>query len=145
MKGSIKYCLSGVIAKMASLIIPRKSLHDRTITFFNNTGELELAVSEDNLFYIRSNDNYIDVWYADGEGSLRKHLLRSSLKTVEDTLGNTAMARCHRQFIVNTGKVKILRRRDDGYELELENPDIPPIPVSSTYAGSITACFSPCV
>lgn len=145
MKRRLKDDFLGVFAKMASLVAPRKSLNDKIITFFNNTGNLELAVAEENLFYIRSNDNYIDVWYADGDGSLRKHLLRSSLKTAEETLGNTLMARCHRQFIVNTGKVRILRRRDDGYELELENPEIPPIPVSSTYAGSITACFSPCV
>jgi len=112
------------------------------ISLFDNSGVMKLSVSSANLFYIESDDNYIKVWYLDSKGALSKYMLRCRLKTVEDSFKNSNLVRCHRQYIVNMSKVKVLRKEKDGYELELDNNSIPPIAVTKTYADNVLKQFS---
>ena len=112
------------------------------ITLFDNSGVLKLSVSSSQLYYIESDDNYIKVWYLDGKGNLKTYMLRCRLKTVEESFAGTDLVRCHRKFIVNMAKVKVLRKEKDGYELELDDDRIEPIPVTKTYTESVLSVFS---
>ena len=112
------------------------------ITLFDNSGNLRLSVSASNLYYIESDDNYIIVWYTDSRGELKKYMLRCRLKTVEESFKGSSLVRCHRKYIVNMDKVKVLRREKDGYELELDNDSIPSIPITKTYSENVLACFN---
>ncbi len=112
------------------------------ITLFDNSGVLKLSVSSSQLYYIESDDNYIKVWYLDGKGSLKTYMLRCRLKTVEESFAGTELVRCHRKFIVNMAKVKVLRKEKDGYELELDDDRIEPIPVTKTYTENVLSLFS---
>ena len=112
------------------------------ITLYDNSGVLKLSVSSSNLYFIESDDNYIQVWYTDAGGSLRKYMLRCRLRTVEESFLGSDLMRCHRKFIVNMAKVKVLRKHKDGYELDLDMEGIKPIPVTKTYAENILARFS---
>ena len=87
------------------------------ITLFDNSGDLKLCVSASNLYYIESDDNYIVVWYTDSKGDLKRYMLRCRLKTVEESFRGSSLVRCHRKYIVNMDKVKVLRKEKDGYEL----------------------------
>ena len=112
------------------------------ITLFDNSGNLRLSVSASNLYYIESDDNYIIVWYTDSRGELKKYMLRCRLKTVEESFKGSSLVRCHRKYIVNMHKVKVLRREKDGYELELDNDSIPSIPITKTYSENVLARFN---
>ena len=112
------------------------------ITLFDNSGVLKLSVSGSDLYYIESDDNYIKVWYTDGKGELKTYMLRCRLKTVEESFLGSDLVRCHRKFIVNMSKVKVLRKERDGYELDLDNDKIPPIPVTKTYTESVLSHFA---
>ncbi len=113
------------------------------ITLFDNKGELKLSVKASNLFYIESDDNYINVWYTDNKGELHKYMLRCRLKTVEENFRNSSLLmRCHRKYIVNAAKVKVLRKESSGYFLDMENSTIQPIPVTKTYLPNILERFS---
>lgn len=112
------------------------------ITLFDNKGELKLSVRISNLFYIESDDNYINVWYTDNKGELQKYMLRCRLKTVEENFKDSSLIRCHRKYIVNAGKVKVLRKEPSGYVLDMENEAIQPIPVTKTYLPNILERFS---
>lgn len=112
------------------------------ITLFDNNGSLKLSVSSSNLYYIESDDNYIKVWYSDGKGTLKMYMLRCKLKTVEESFKGGTLVRCHRKYIVNTAKVKVLRKEADGYYLDLDEEQIPAIPVSKTYSGNVLGYFS---
>lgn len=114
---------------------------EQKITLFDNSGVLKLSVSLSNLYYIESDDNYIIVWYTDSKGELKKYMLRCRLKTVEESFSGSSLVRCHRKYIVNMEKVKVLRREKDGYELDLENDTIPPIPITKTYADNVLKRF----
>ena len=115
---------------------------ERKITLFDNSGVLKLSVSSNNLYYIESDDNYINVWYADSHGVLKEYMLRCRLKTVEDSFTGTSLVRCHRKYVVNMDHVKVLRREKDCYVLELDGDPIPTIPISKTYEESILARFN---
>ena len=121
--------------------IPAKTPLEK-ITLFDNSGVLKLSVSGSDLYYIESDDNYIKVWYTDGKGELKTYMLRCRLKTVEESFQGSDLVRCHRKFIVNMSKVKVLRKEKDGYELELDNDKISPIPVTKTYTESVLSVFA---
>ena len=112
------------------------------ITLFDNSGDLKLCVSASNLFYIESDDNYIIVWYSDSGGDLKRYMLRCRLKTVEESFRGSSLVRCHRKYIVNMDKVKVLRKEKDGYELDLDSDSISPIPITKTYEKNVLACFN---
>lgn len=112
------------------------------ITLFDNSGNLKLCVSASNLYYIESDDNYIFVWYTDSKGNLKRYMLRCRLKTVEESFKGSSLVRCHRKYIVNMDKVKVLRKEKDGYELDLDNDAIPPIAITKTYADNVLRLFN---
>ena len=112
------------------------------ITLFDNSGNLKLCVNSSNLYYLESDDNYIIVRYTDSRGELKRYMIRCKMKTVEDSFKGSDLARCHRKYIVNMDKVKVLRKEKDGYELDLDNDTIPPIPVSKTYEENVLAIFN---
>ena len=69
-------------------------------------------------------------------------MIRSKMKTVEESFQGSSLVRCHRKYIVNMDKVKVLRKEKDGYELDLDNDLIPPIPVTKTYESNVLARFN---
>ena len=112
------------------------------ITLFDNSGSLKLSLSPENLYYIESDDNYIKVWYTDNKGELKQYMLRCRLKTVEESFKDTGLVRCHRKYIVNIKKVKVLRKESEGYVLDLDNEDIHPLTVTKTYTDSVLSHFT---
>ncbi len=112
------------------------------ITLFDNSGGLKLCVSASSLFYIESDDNYIIVWYTDSKGDLKRYMLRCRLKAVEESFRGSSLVRCHRKYIVNMDKVKVLRKEKDGYELDLDNDAIAPIPITKTYSENVLSRFN---
>lgn len=112
------------------------------VTLFDNGGVLRLSVNLDNLYYIESDDNYINVWYTNSNGDLKRYMLRCRLKTVEESFKGSSLVRCHRKYIVNMQKVKVLRKEKDGYELDLGNDAIRSIPISKTYSENVLSLFN---
>lgn len=112
------------------------------ITLFDNSGSLKMSLSPDNLYYIESDDNYIKVWYTDNKGELKQYMLRCRLKTVEESFRNSGLVRCHRKYIVNIKKVKVLRKESEGYLLDLDNEAIPPLTVTKTYTDAVLSHFT---
>lgn len=114
----------------------------KKITLYDNSGALKLSLSTDNLYYIESDDNYIKVWYTDSKGELKQYMLRCRLKTVEESFKDSGLVRCHRKYIVNIKKVKVLRKETEGYVLDLDNESIPPLSVTKTYTDLVLSYFT---
>lgn len=111
------------------------------INFTDEKGNLKLSIKQENLFFIESSDNYVEIFYLN-KGKLSRFVIRTTLKAIEDTFSNNSLVRCHRSYIVNIKKVKVLRKDKDGIFLELERDDIQDLPVSKTYSEKITKLFS---
>ena len=120
----------------------RPDSQKQKITLFDNSGALKLSLNPDNLYYIESDDNYIKVWYTDSKGELKQYMLRCRLKTVEESFKGSPPVRCHRKYIVNISKVGMLRKESDGYVLDLDKEEIPPITVTKTYTDSVLSHFT---
>jgi hypothetical protein len=112
------------------------------ITLFDNSGALKLSLNLESLYYIESDDNYIKVWYTDAKGELQQYMMRCRLKTVEESFKGSPLVRCNRKYIVNLGKVSVLRKESDAYILDLNNEAIPPLPVTKTYTDIVLAHFT---
>lgn len=111
------------------------------ISFYDERGELQLSVTKENLLYIESADNYINIWYM--KNNLPKKLmLRNTLKRTAELLADTGVMRCHRGFMVNMEQVKVLRREKENFYLELGIEGIKDIPVSKTYGDAVIKWLS---
>ena len=121
---------------------PEPEDDDQKITLFDIGGTLRFSVRRRNLYYIESDDNYIKVWYDDGNGELKQYMLRCRLKTVEETFRDSTLVRCHRKYVVNTEHVRVLRKEGDSFVLELDRESIQTIPVTKTYEKAVLAKFS---
>lgn len=110
-------------------------LHSKTLVAFpDEKGDLKITIALENLLYIESADNYVTIFYLN-KSKQSRFLLRNSLKWMEENLTkDTPLVRCHRSFIVNMEKVKVLKKIKGGIVLELDIEGIPDIPVSKTYS-----------
>lgn len=111
------------------------------INIADNKGVLKLSVKLDNLYYIKAEDNYTIVNYTKN-GLLNRYMIRCKIQTIEDNFSNTPLMRCHRTYIVNTQKIKVLRHESDGFYMDFDFDGIDPIPVSKTYSEAVVKRFS---
>lgn len=132
------------IMNMDSVVGDLKSdiSNEKRITLFDNNSVLKFSVDQENLYYIESDDNYIKVWYSDSTGEIRQYMLRCKLKTVEESFRESDLLRCHRKYIVNISKIKILMRGKDSYLIDLGLEGVDTIPVSKTYEETVLSRFN---
>ena len=109
-------------------------------SFRDERGELKLSLKKENLMYIASADNYVKIWYL-SKGKLSGFMLRNSLKTIENSINDASIVRCHRSYIVNFDRVKVLKKDKEGICLEFDEEQVPDLPISKTYAERITTLF----
>jgi len=118
--------------------VPKKGL----IAFPDEKGELKISIVLENLIYIDSADNYATIHYINKDKTT-KFLIRNSLKWMEENLTKESpLVRCHRSYMVNLDKVKVLRKTKSGIFMELDAPNAPDIPVSKTYYDKVMEKFS---
>ena len=106
------------------------------ISIRDSRGVLQLSVAKENLLYIESADNYICIWYQKGE-TLKKKLMRITMKEISEQLADTNIVRCHRSYMINLDLVKVMRREKENIFLELGVPNVKEIPISKTYGESV--------
>ena len=111
------------------------------IPFYDDKGILRFSIKKENLLYLESAENYVNICYLN-KGKVSKYLLRDTLKKIEENFSGTEIVRCHRSYMVNFDKVKIIRKDKDGLTLELDIPSGMDIPVSKTYVDSVMKTFS---
>ncbi|WP_301186869.1 LytTR family transcriptional regulator DNA-binding domain-containing protein [uncultured Alistipes sp.] len=113
------------------------ALQKAYVQLFDEKGKMHLSVRRENLLVIESADNYVCVWYLNGE-SIKKVMIRTTLKQVSEQLAATNVLRCHRSYMINLDRVKVLRREKEGIFVEFGIEGVPDIPISKTYSESIT-------
>lgn len=112
----------------------------KMVAFHDEKGILRLSLKTENLIFIEAADNYVNIHYFN-KGKVSKFMLRNSLKRLEEMFSNSEMVRCHRSYIVNFEKVRIIRKDKDGLRLELDIPNAQDIPVSKSYVESVMETF----
>ena len=118
--------------RLAQPLIASSQLDDEVCLFSESDKEFVRFRITD-LFYIRSEGNYIQVYYTQND-KLQNYLLRSSLKKVESTLEKYSdIIKCHRCYLINANKVSHILGNSVGYRIQMEFSNSG-IPVSRNYA-----------
>jgi DNA-binding LytR/AlgR family response regulator len=105
----------------------------------NKSDKLKLRAK--NIVAIKSADNYVEVFYSNGD-SIEKKLMRNTLKDIESQLSNLKkLIRCHRTCIVNTQYIHNLSRNYSGYSLQIKNCS-EKLPVSRQYLLQVRKAIS---
>ncbi len=83
----------------------------------------DLSVDVNDLLYIRSANNYIEVFWQDRKGT-HSRMVRCTLKNAEEaSMDYPFIFRCHRAFIVNIYQIKRLEGNPQGYVLYVGNEE----------------------
>ena len=113
----------------------------RMINLHDNNGTLRLTISEESLYYLESEDNYMKVHYKHND-KIASYMLRCRTRSVEESLQGTSLKRCHRSYIVNINKIRFVSEEHRLYFITLDDESIRKIPVSKSYYDSIYASLN---
>lgn len=113
----------------------------KMINFHDNNGTLRLSINTDALYYLKSEDNYINIYYKHNERIL-SYMLRSRTRSVEDSLQDTSMVRCHRSYIVNINKIQLMEEDKRMHYIMLNDKSIGRIPVSKSYYDKVVTALN---
>ena len=111
---------------------PSKKQEKIEVALKDENDVVRMVLKIENLLFIKSADNYIEVHFLEN-GSVSKSLLRTSIKKLETSFSNTPIIRCHRSFIVNTNNIELTKKTSSGYTLKLNQVSELTIPVSKSY------------
>ena len=95
----------------------------------------KILLEPKHLLFIESTGNYCEVAFLEN-GALKKELIRSSLKRLEEQVKNGTVLRCHRAFLVNLKNAEHIEGNAQGYRISFKNTD-ETIPVSRQYGKII--------
>ncbi|MBI9065953.1 MAG: LytTR family transcriptional regulator [Salinivirgaceae bacterium] len=109
----------------------KESKHDqdKLVHFDSEYQKDKLLLKARLLLFIRSADNYIEVFWKDGN-KINRRLVRSTLAKAQELLIDyNFIFKCHRSFIVNINFIDKVEGNSQGYKLFFEDIDFE-IPVS---------------
>ncbi len=106
------------------------------IQIHDEKGEMRLSIRRENLVLIESADNYVCVYYINGDKP-KKAMIRNTLSRVAEQLEGTRIVRCHRSYMINLDHAKIFHRDKEGVFIELGIESMPDVPISRTYADNV--------
>lgn len=112
------------------------------INLFDHSGALKITASQDDIFFIESQDNYVCIHYLIGD-KMENYMLRSSTQEIEDALRGTSIIRCHRSFLVNINRIKVLKHDRGRAVIVMEDKSGSEVPVSRSYYKELLEVIVP--
>lgn len=114
---------------------------ENVVHFYDEKGEQKISLRANTIYYIEAADNYISIHYISGK-NMQQYMLRNSLKVIEEQYESIGLIRCHRSYMVNINKIKVLSRGKDGLEIDFGDERIKSIPITKTYSKKLLEKFS---
>ena len=110
-----------------------KSIPDKLVHFVSDYQKDNLSIKVSLILFIRSANNYIEVFWQEGQ-EVKSQMVRCSLTKAEEILKDDKFIfKCHRSNMVNINYIDKIEGSSQGYRLYFEKVDFP-IPVSKNYA-----------
>lgn len=98
-----------------------KSIQEKIIYFSSDYQKDSLAIKISLLVLIRSANNYIEVFWKEGE-KIKNQMVRCSMAYASELLKeHKFIFKCHRSFIVNINYIDKIEGNSQGYRLFFEN------------------------
>ncbi len=106
-----------------------KTIQDKIVYFNSDYQKDSLAIKVSLLLYIRSANNYIEIFWKEGD-VIKNQMVRCSLLSAEENLKeHKFIFKCHRSYMVNINYIDHIEGNSQEYKLFFENIQTP-IPVS---------------
>ena len=102
------------------------------IRFYDEYKNPKLMIAASAVLYIKAEENYVNIWYLDGDKP-GKYTLRASMTSLESTAEKHKLVRCQRSYYVNPLHVTVLRKENGWVYADLDKEGLPSIPVSKRY------------
>ena len=136
----------GLLNNALKLIEELKQGIDRSndpspMKFVDEKGTPRLIVTSAHVYTIEAAGNYVTILY-ENNGKLVRFALRNTLKAIEPMCEQNGLIRCHRSWLVNLKKIRLLRHDPDGIYAEINGEGINDIPVSKNYATNVVQRLS---
>ena len=113
-----------------------EDMSQRMINFIDDSGVLRFSVDLDSILYIKSEGNYVNLFYEKGE-SLSSYMMRMTISSLETKISGTPLVRCQRSYIVNAKRIRMMQNDGRGAYVILDSDACPVIPLSQNYASSL--------
>jgi DNA-binding LytR/AlgR family response regulator len=108
----------------------------KTVIIRDNSGVEKLILAIDNILYIKSADNYVEILHIEN-GEPTKTLIRNTIKNFETDFKDLPIIRCHRSFMINTKKIESARKTSSGFDVKINHISETIIPVSRSYVSEL--------
>ena len=108
------------------------------IKFTDEKGTVRLIVGADKVIAIESAGNYVNIVY-DKSGTITRFSLRNTLKSIEEMCASHDIVKCHRSFLVNLHRIKLIQKSSDGFFAEMDIDGVKNIPISRFYASDLVS------
>jgi len=90
-----------------------------TITLKGANRSDELQTELDNVLFAKAQDNYV-MLYLHSDKGIQRHILRSTLKDINEQLGSEHFIKAHRSYVVNIKRIKNIIGNKNKAMLEIE-------------------------
>lgn len=98
----------------------------------DENGKVVFSLASKNILYFKSEDNYILLYYK-VDNQLRKELIRTNLKKLEQELNHPNFIRIHRSYMINSQNLVSASKTSRGYQVNMDLASEVALPVSATY------------
>ncbi len=105
-----------------------KEVQNELVEITSEAGNEKIQLPLRNLIYLKSSDNYTEVYYNEGE-RINKKMLRTTLGSIENNLKSKYLFRIHRSYIINLLKIDSVTGNSNKCDVILNNVETP-IPIS---------------
>jgi hypothetical protein len=113
-----------------------KSIPDKLVHFISDYQKDNLSIKVSLILFVRSANNYIEVFWKEGQG-VRSQMVRCSLAKAEEILKDDRFIfKCHRSYMANINYIDKIEGSSQGYRLYFDQIDIP-VPVSKNYTDRL--------
>jgi DNA-binding LytR/AlgR family response regulator len=133
--------LNQELLKEKKSLFPEKtnsSLPEKIMLVAENE-KIALQVTPASLCYVKSEGNYVEVFYYQNQ-KIQKKLIRNSLKSIEEQLTANDFFRCHNRFLINLQHITKVEGNARNFELEMANVE-EKIPVSRSKSEMLLQLF----
>ena len=104
---------------------------NKIISLKDEYGNNRLSLKSSDILFIEAADNYSIIYYRDSD-TIKKEMLRNSLKALSEQLKDYPIKRCHRSYLVNVQNVKLAKKASGKVSLHLEG-SVSIVPVSRKF------------
>lgn len=128
----------GITAVCTIVSLNTVNIRERdSIRFTDRNGQVKIVLLKDAILYIKAEENYITIYYLDGE-TIKNYTIRSSMTAIAPLVEGFGLFRCQRSYFVNPTHIVALRRDpNDMYSAELTVSGLT-IPVSRNKYSEIS-------